>query len=106
MLRKIANIFFTLFFIASIIFESYCILECGDSVIIVVCGGLVVVIAAFLFIDVLVSVYTRERDYILEKQAEQQKETAMIIGKELQEVLKYQKALYAVTKKNEKSGEN
>ncbi|MDO5518873.1 MAG: hypothetical protein Q4G58_00125 [bacterium] len=106
MLRKIANIFFTLFFVASIIFEHYCIRECGDSALIVVCGGLVVIIAAFLFIDVLVSVYTRERDYILEKQKEQNEAAVKGLREDLQELLKYQKALYVVAKKNEKSGEN
>lgn len=106
MLRKIANIFFTLLFVASIIFEGYCITECGDSILIMVCGGLVVIIATFLFIDVLVNVYTTERDYILAKKKEQQEEAVKAISDDLKEMLKYQKALYAVAKQNQKSSEN
>ena len=106
MLKKITNVFFTLFFLASVIFEAYCLLECGDSVLIVVCGGLVVLIAAFLFIDVLVSIYTTERDYMLEQQRENYNQAAELIHNDLNELLKYQKALYAVTKKQEKSKEN
>lgn len=102
MLKKIMNIFFVLFFIASIIFERYCLLECSDSPSIVICGGLVVIIAAFLFIDVLVSVYTTERDYILSKREEQQQAAVAALQKELNELLKYEKALYVVTKKNGK----
>lgn len=102
MLRRITDIFFVLFFIASIIFESYCLLECSDSPVIVICGGLVVIIAAFLFIDVVVSVYTREREYILERQKEQQDHAVKMLRKELDEILKYEKALYVITKKNGK----
>lgn len=93
-MKKVANIFYTLFFIASLIFEGYCLQKFESDYVTIIGGGAVVLIASYLFIDVLISVYERERDRFLE--AARQRESLAIkeVREEMLEMQKFQKALY------------
>lgn len=54
-MKKRSYIFYTLFFIIAVLFEMYCFLELRKDLISIVCGGLVVLIAGFLLVDVIVT---------------------------------------------------
>ena len=75
-MKKVANIFYTLFFIASLIFEGYCLQKFESDYVTIIGGGAVVLIASYLFIDVWISVYERESDRFLD--AARQRESLAI----------------------------
>lgn len=87
--------FSTLFFMASIMLEIYCFLELREDIISVICGGGVVLIAGYLFIDTLPFDVMREKEIYYGKSLEYEEK----ISKEITEILKFQKALYVLNKK-------
>ena len=98
-MRKIANMFYSIFFVAAIIFLIYCFTEFREDIPTMICATIVMLIATFLFIDVLVSIYQAEKKELLEKAQERQDEATKEIKKTMEEILKYEKAIYVVNKR-------
>ncbi len=98
-MKKLANMFYSVFFVASIIFLVYCFIEFREDLATMICASIVVLIAAFLFIDVLVSVYKQEKKDFLEKAQQREDATTAEMKKYLNEILKYEKAIYVVSKR-------
>lgn len=98
-MKKIANMFYSIFFVAATIFLIYCFVEFRGDVAIMISASVVMLIASFLFIDVLVTVYKQEKADLLEKAKERQDATTAEIKKNLEEIIKYEKAIYVVNKR-------
>lgn len=98
-MKKIANVFYSIFFVAAGIFLVYCFLEFRKDIATMICASVVMLIATFLFIDVLVSIYKAEKQDFLAKAQERQDATNAEIKKSFDELIKYEKAIYVVNKK-------
>ena len=98
-MKKIANMAYSVFFVAAIIFLIYCFAEFRDDVATIICATIVMLIATVLFIDVLITVYKAEKKDILEKMQERQDAERAELSKLLNDVLKYEKAIYVVNKR-------
>ena len=81
-------------------FEVFCLLEYRHDSVAVIGGGIVVLIAAFLFIDMIVSLYIKERELFFQEAREREKRQERLWKDELEEILKYQKVTYLVAKKS------
>ncbi len=98
-MKKIANMFYTIFFVAATIFLAYCFFEYREDVATMICASIVMLIATFLFIDVLVSLYKDEKKDYLEKAQQRQDTATAEIQKTLQEAIKFEKALYIINRR-------
>lgn len=98
-MKKIANMFYSIFFVAATIFLIYCFAEFRQDVATMICASIVMLIATFLFIDVLIGIYQAEKKDILEKMQERQDATSAELKKSLDEIIKYEKAIYVVNKR-------
>ncbi len=98
-MKKIANMFYSIFFVAAIIFLVYCFAEFREDIATMICATIVMLIATFLFIDVLVNIYKAEKKDLLEKTQERQDAFNKEISKTMEEILKYEKAIYVINKR-------
>lgn len=95
MKKKMSIIFYSLFFIASIIMETYCLLQLRDDLISLGGMSLVVLISAYLLIDSILGEITKEKlsvnnnNFIIDR-----------IEKKLEDMENIQKAIYVSTKKS------
>lgn len=97
---RIVNICYTLFFLAAIMFETFCLLEYRADAVAVIGGGIIVLIASFLFIDMIVILYVKERERFFKESRDREERQAKLVKDELEEILKYQKVTYLVVKKS------
>ena len=74
-------------------------MEFHDDVATMICASIVMLIASFLFLDVLISVYKEEKKDFLAKAQERQDRATEEIKKSLDEIIKYEKAIYVVNKR-------
>lgn len=95
MKRKINLIGFSLFFLLSIMIEMYCLLELRDDLITIVGMGIVVIISAFLLLDVIIN----ETDKKNNNSKSENYDTSNL-EKKLDELENIQKAIYVSTKKS------
>lgn len=98
-MKRVANIFYTLFFIASLIFEGYCLQRLETNYVTIIGSGVVVLIASYLFLDVVISVYIKERNCFLEAAEKRQQYAINELKEEMLEMQKVQKALYVSNKR-------
>ena len=98
-MKKLMNMFYCVFFMAAMIFLIYCLAEYREDLATMICATVVMLIATILFIDVLVSVYKAEKEDYLERAQARQDNANKELKKELDEILKYEKAIYVISKR-------
>lgn len=100
MKKKNNIILYGLFFLASILVETHCLLQFGNDLIVIAGVGLVVLIAAYLFMDGLLSTYAAVKEEKEQKLDEHLQTISTAIEEKLRELETLQKAIYVVTKNN------
>lgn len=81
---------------AAMMLETYCFLELRDDIISVICGGCVVLISGYLFLDTIRVDILKQREDYYQKSLENEER----MNKELVEMVKFQKATYITSKKS------
>ncbi|BBF44593.1 hypothetical protein lbkm_3307 [Lachnospiraceae bacterium KM106-2] len=93
MRKKIKIIFYSLFFMTAAIFEVYTLLELRQDMVSLLCSSMVMLIASYLFLDMIIDCYREQRRLFIEMAEHKE------LHKDLQELIKYEKALLVINKK-------
>ena len=100
MKKKFSLIFYVLFWALADIFELYCLIALHDDLFSVVAGGLVVLIATYLMLDTMIEWHREEKKHYMNEVITKQNEAIAELTRQIQEIEKYQKALYVYTKRS------